>query len=103
MKFCKNIVIITIFSITLTSCFGKDADLFGPDPIFMKNLPQGNDPFSIGFRDGCRNIIGNVGYGMQRFVAEPTRPEYIGNPDYKKGYKEGDRYCSIYVNKSIFL
>lgn len=74
-------------------------------PLFLRNLPKGNTPYNMGFRDGCYHFIGQISVGMLRVYNHPANPdpEYSGSSVYKEGYKQGGRYCSVYVNNLIIL
>lgn len=76
---------------------------FSPKAMFLK-LPQGDDSYSIGFRDGCYNFIGQNGFGLQRMYDKPIREDVeMTDEMYFSGYRDGDRYCGVYVNKHIVL
>lgn len=75
-----------------------------PDPVFLRGLPQGQDSFSRGFRDGCYQFIGNAGYGMHRLFPDAApAADMIDDKLYHTGYSHGDRYCSVYVMKETIL
>lgn len=95
--------------LTLCGCYQNidahgNAGLFTPTPILLRNLPKGEDDFSRGFRDACYNFIGQAGYGMSRLFDKSADPEFLKTDNlYWNGYRHGDRYCSVYVNKDINL
>ncbi len=101
--------IFLFLTLILTGCFqdlsaNSNAGIFTPTPIFLRNLPKGEDVFSKGFRDGCYNFVGQTGYGMLRMLDRPADPNISANDYlYWDGYRNGDRYCSVYVNKEIIL
>lgn len=101
--------ILVLVTVVLSGCFQNlDANanpgFLTPRPMFLSNLPKGDDSFSIGFREGCYNFIGQNGYGMMRFFDRPENPDFGENDKlYLDGYRSGDRYCSVYVNKNIDL
>jgi len=105
MKF----IYLTLLTILLNACaisldeYGRPGRMFYPKPLFLSNLPQGDDKYSQGFRDGCYNFIGQNGYGMARLYDRPINPIYITDDLYQEGYRHGDRYCGIYINKNIIL
>jgi hypothetical protein len=106
-KTIRTIILLPILA--LGGCFQNidtngNPGIFTPHPLFLSNLPRGNDSFSKGFRQGCYNFIGQTGYGMMRMFDAPIDPnmeatDYL----YWDGYSNGDRYCSVYVNKDINL
>ena len=101
----KELAITTITLITLSACSGSwnGTEKFVPNPFLLKSLPQGNDSFSQGFRDGCYNFIGQMGYGIMRFHNVPVQVGYIYDNLYRQGYEHGDRHCSVFVNKGTIL
>lgn len=107
-KKMKNIYLI-ITVLTLSSCMNPidsagNLSVFAPKPIFLRNLPQGNDSYSVGFRQGCYNMIGQTGQGMMRMYDSPyDAVDYLNDDLYNQGYKHGDRHCGTYVNRGIIL
>jgi hypothetical protein len=101
--------ILLIPALVLGGCFqdvsgNAKAGIFTPNPPFLKNLPQGDDSFSLGFREGCYNAIGQEGYGMMRMFDKPVNYDMASTEKlYVDGYRHGDRYCSAYVNKDMIL
>lgn len=90
--------------VTLTDDLGKQG-VFSPNPLFLGNIPQQDDHFSLGFRDGCYNFVGQNGRGLHRMYdrAPVISEEAYDNALYIEGYKHGDRYCGVFVNKDIIL
>lgn len=108
MKKITTLFLLLTQTISLSGCGGLtgEATPFGfasPMPPYLRGLPQGDDPFSVGFRDGCYNMLGAVGYGAMRFYDAPRNPEMITHPNYRDGYEHGDSYCLTFANKSVFL
>ncbi len=108
----KTLTIIFITSILslLSACLptisenGKPSSL-APTPFLMGSLPQGEDNYSQGFRDGCYNASGQNGFGFVRLFDKAPRASgklYMNNL-YRRGYRDGDRQCSVYVNRDIIL
>lgn len=77
--------------------------MFSPKPLYMRGLPQGSDGYSLGFREGCYHFIGQTGNGFQRFYDRAPDPSRLDDELYRQGYRDGDRYCGVYVNKGIIL
>ena len=104
-------IFLILILLVLSSCAFTllDADSrsgsFSPKPLFLKNIPQDDSNFSLGFRDGCYNFIGQVGDGFNRYYDRPARDDdgLLEDDFYQQGYSYGDRYCSVYVNKGIIL
>jgi hypothetical protein len=48
-------------------------------------------------------MIGQVGYGLHRLYEKAPDPEFLNDDLYRQGYTQGDKHCSVYVNKSITL
>lgn len=108
----KNLVITILLSnlILLAGCVttvsenGKTGSL-SPIPMFLKNLPQDEDNYSQGFRDGCYNFVGQNGNGLLRMYEKSPRMTdglYLDKL-YRQGYADGDRYCGVFVNRDIIL
>lgn len=71
----------------------------------LGSLPQGNDNFSLGFRHGCYNAFIQAGYGFSRLLDYKynKNTDLINNLEYNDGYNNGDRHCSVFVNRDIIL
>ena len=104
----KNLI-LAITAITLSGCFqdisaNGNPGLFTPRPMFLSGLPRGDDSYSTGFREGCYNFIGQTGYGAMRMFDKPVSQDVDASDRfYWDGYRSGDRYCSVYVNRNIDL
>lgn len=107
IKFIPVFILLTFA--TLTGCDTIAANgkpgFSSPRALFLSNLPQGDDNYSQGFRDGCYNFIGVNGFGMQRIFTKSPRvaDELYMDALYRRGYTDGDRYCGVYVNHDIIL
>lgn len=90
--------------VALTDDAGQLSNM-APAPFLMGHMPEGDEPFNVGFRDGCYNIVGVVGNGYLRFYDRPANPDdgMLTNRLYQQGYRYGARYCSVYVDKEIIL
>lgn len=111
MNFNYQIILALLANLTIQACAlptlsenGKPS-ILAPKALFLKNLPQDEEPYSIGFRDGCYNMIGQTGFGFQRLFdkAPDARDDLFMDKFYQLGYTDGDRYCSVYVNQDIIL
>ncbi len=63
------------------------------------HLPEGNDPASVGFRDGCNSSLGNIGSGMLQarpFSLDVNRG--IEDKQYYEGYRTGANYCTYFLD-----
>lgn len=104
----SSCITLLVLGITLTSCSAyrnkDDQNVYlAPTPPLLRGLPQGDDAFSKGFREGCYHTVGQAGYGLQRFYDRPQDPELVTDVIYTQGYTEGDRFCGVYVNNNIIL
>lgn len=104
----RNLIKTAIISLALTGCVTLVDDeshkgSFSPEPAFLRNLPQTEDLYSLGFRDGCYNFMGQTGLGLLREYDKAPNPQFITDEEYNFGYKNGDRYCSVFVNNGISL
>jgi len=107
----KKTILVIFMSFFLADCgfmtesYGLFMDdegrrgLFTPRPFQMRGIPQGDDSYSRGFRDGCNISIGMIGSGLHRmdgFGYDPNRG--IEDKDYYLGYRTGDFYCAYYLD-----
>ncbi len=97
-----KIFIIAVL-LAVTSCAGAGSDSFTSSivskPLFMSNLPEGDDEYSVGFRHGCQTQVASIGSGFNRlntFNYDALRG--IESPDYYKGFRTGIIYCTYYVD-----
>ena len=103
-----KILSLILFSLLLVSCgpvIGQKGPkgYMSPMPLLLRGLPEGDDAFSTGYRDGCYNFIGQNGYGLHRIYDAEPDPEFLTDKQYRMGYKYGARYCGVYVNRDIYL
>lgn len=100
--------------IILNACsvVGKDNKLAWYSPKlwrFSKNIPQDSDPYASGFRAGCNDGFGVIGYGalglheVRRygFGQAYDYDRAKNDADYKKGYDGGFNYCGTSANAVI--
>ncbi len=72
---------------------------YSPTPPLLRAIPEGNDSFSTGWRDGCNTYLGFVGEGVMRmrpFTFDVNRS--LKDPLYAAGYREGASLCTFYTN-----
>ncbi len=70
-------------------------------PAFIGKLPQGDDPYSQGVRDGCNTAISIVGSGFLDSSYDDIYYDFdksVSNPDYYKGRTLGFNYCTQYLS-----
>ncbi len=73
--------------------------LFTPKPFFMAGLPQGDDSYSIGMRDGCNTAVGTIGSSMLRnheLSLDVNRG--IEDRQYYLGYNTGWNFCTFHLS-----
>jgi hypothetical protein len=98
---------IPIFvSILLSSCMKNDLEdyygregMFTMRPAFMGKMPQGDDSYSQGMRDGCNTAIALIGTGPMASSYEVSYQDVnrtTSDRDYSKGYDLGQNYCTYY-------
>lgn len=76
---------------------------------FKKNIPQGEDVYSSGFRAGCNDGISVSGYGGHRlhewslhgFKQNYDVDRALSDTSYKGAYNEGYFYCGTAANSII--
>ncbi len=62
-------------------------------------MPEGDDAYSQGFRDGCNVALGIVGSGLLRMHAFGYDPNWgAQDKDYYLGYNTGNNYCTFYLD-----
>jgi hypothetical protein len=72
--------------------------------IFLRGVPQGDDSFSRGWRDGCDTSLATVGAGLLRWVPEKIPSEQLVNDlSYRKGYSRGSNYCTAFLDWDVSL
>ncbi len=101
-------IMVTSFALFVTSCSYMQQDYFkskgrhsyfSGQPLFMANLPQGDDSYSQGVRDGCNTAVGQIGSGYLRsfgMAYDPNRG--LEDQDYYMGYRIGNNYCTYYLD-----
>lgn len=101
-----NYTIAIVVLVILSAC-AQDYSLtqgrhafWTPEPLFMANLPDGDDSYSQGFRDGCNTAIGSTGSAMLRSAHDIAFDVNRGieDRDYYRGYRIGNNYCTYYVD-----
>jgi len=68
-------------------------------PAHMGDMPNGDDSYSQGVRDGCNTAISVVGTGIMQTTYDQTYYDFdksIKDPDYYKGRRLGFDYCTYY-------
>jgi len=75
---------------------------FAPTPMFMRNIPDGNDSYSKGFRDGCNTYLGIIGVGpVQLHGYEIDNTQVLEDATYNKGISDGRQYCTHFLDPAI--
>lgn len=65
-------------------------------------MPEGDDDFSVGFRDGCQTGSGIIGESVMRVYGMSYDVEKgIENQQYYKGYKTGFNTCVFVFSHGI--
>ena len=100
-----SVIILSFFVVSCGPVIGEKGPkgYLSPMPVLLRGLPEGEDAFSKGYRDGCYNFIGQNGYGLHRVYSAEPDPKFIVDEQYRMGYKHGARYCGVYINKKIYL
>lgn len=74
-----------------------------PFPLYLKNLPQGNDSFSKGYREGCINIVGQSGSGLLRIYDKSKDPQMLSDDLYNQAYRLAERQCGAFIDNEVIL
>lgn len=68
----------------------------------LYGVPEGDDSFSVGWRDGCNTSLAIAGEGALRLIKEKIDADnsYRFNKDqrYDKGYTTGSGYCANFLD-----
>ena len=70
-----------------------------PAPELLRDIPDGQDSFSIGWRDGCNTYLGFTGSGllqMRSFTYDINRS--LKDKQYTSGFREGANLCMYYTD-----
>jgi len=96
----KNTILSILMLLVLSAC-GPDS-IFSLGPPFMRHLPDGNDSFSIGFRDGCNTYMGIIGTGpLQLKTYQVDNMRALEDDQYNKGFNNGRNYCTYYLDAAV--
>lgn len=103
----RNIIVNGLFLLALQACSNDLKEyhgrhgMFTPAPFAIGQIPQGDDDYSQGFRDGCNTAYGIMGTGMLSSSYDSNYYDYeksITNNDYYKGRTIGFNYCTYYLD-----
>lgn len=87
------------FSIVKESVSEEDNVIFSSTPALLRNLPQGQDGYSQGFRHGCKSLLGAVGTGMLRLnKAHIDGYKLTQDRMYARGFSDGASHCTFYLD-----
>jgi len=102
----KKYIFISILSLSfLASCSNDLKEYHGrhgtftPAPFSIGQMPQGDDDYSQGFRDGCNTGHSIIGTGMMSSTYDATyynTEKSVTSNDYYKGRNIGFNYCTYY-------
>lgn len=100
MKY-KHIALIFLL-LSTASCALPDHSSLGYKRLFLYGVPEGNDSFSQGWRDGCDTSLATVGTGTLRLVKEKITPDTTRRMThdelYDKGFTTGSGYCTNFLD-----
>lgn len=75
---------------------------FAPTPMFMRNIPDGNDSYSVGFRDSCNTYLGIIGVGPEQLHGyQIDNSRVLVDAAYNKGMLDGRSYCTHFLDPAI--
>lgn len=96
----KYISLLLIF--LTTACSLPDYSALGHKRMFLYGVPEGNDSFSQGWRDGCDTSLATVGTGSLRLVEEKINRNTVRRMTtdelYDKGFNVGSGYCTNFLD-----
>ena len=101
MKY-KKILLLLLALFNHASCTLPDRSPLGYKRAFLYGVPEGDDNFSKGWRDGCDTSLAIAGSGTLRLVKEKINAEttYDMTHDqlYDKGFNIGSGYCANFLD-----
>ena len=109
MSSITRIIIITCCFLFLGSCVKEMWTMpkswnwgFRPRPYMARGLPDGDDDYSMGFRDGCKSVLASVAEGAVRSI----KSAYDGwlltsNSFYASGFVDGEEHCTYIYDWEI--
>ncbi len=109
----KLIKILTLaFAFMLVGCsndprsafipFSAIGQTFSPKPMYMRGLPEGDDSYSVGFRDGCDTYLGIQGVGLMQFKTfKQDTLRTINDQYYAQGYEDGRNHCTYIMHPAV--
>lgn len=77
----------------------KKFGTMSPMPQLLRDIPEGTDSFSEGWRDGCNTYVGFVGSGLVQlrgFTYDINRS--LQDKQYASGFREGANICMYYTD-----
>lgn len=74
-----------------------------PRPYLMRGVPDGDDSYTEGFRDGCSTALSVVAQGLLRSTNAPRYDGWRLTSDafYSAGFVDGDEHCTYLYDWSI--
>lgn len=84
----------------LTEYFGRHG-MMTPAPYRLEGIPQGDDSYSQGFRDGCNTAMSVIGSGMLNSMYEDSYIDanrVVEDENYNQGKTLGFNYCTYHLD-----
>jgi hypothetical protein len=104
----RNCLVFIGFLLVLSGCDPRTSWLpFSDSPYsystkFMRGLPDGNDSYSTGFRDGCNTYQAIIGTGpLQMKAYQWDNLRELEDAAYAKGISDGRAYCTHYLDPAV--
>lgn len=108
MGYAKTVSLAVLIGVSGCSYLPESADMseiltptkfgtFSPMPFYLRDIPQDDSSFSVGFRDGCNTYIAFSGSGltqMRDFTYDIDRS--LKDRQYAAGFREGANLCLYY-------
>lgn len=77
----------------------KENSILSPGPLLLHNLPQGDDSYSQGYRDGCETFVGIVGTGVLRMLPSTIDGWRLTSDSvYARGFSDASSHCTFYLD-----
>ena len=102
-------ILAVLIGLNLASCSGniplfrepnlKTDTILTPRPMLIRNLPDGDDSYSEGFRAGCNTMLGIVGTGYLRTLKiNVDGYRMVEDKLYTRGWSDGANFCTFSLN-----
>lgn len=104
-----KVILAILIGLNVTACSGnipllrepnlQTDTILTPRPMLIRNLPDGDDSYSEGFRAGCNTMLGIVGTGYLRSLRiNVDGYRMVEDKLYTRGWSDGANFCTFSLN-----